>query len=68
LVDHHAEVVDGRLQVPNRPGLGVDLNWRELEKHPYQASNFLPLFAPGWERREGNRPAEASPEDEKTGA
>ena len=25
----------------------------EVEKHPYQASNFLPLFAPGWEQREG---------------
>ena len=68
LVDHHAEVVDGRLQVPNRPGLGVDLNWQELEKHPYQASNFLPLFAPGWERREGNRPPDPNPQDERTGA
>ena len=47
------EVVQGRIQVPDKPGLGVDLNWPELAKHPYQTQNFLPLFAPGWERREG---------------
>lgn len=47
------EVRGGRIQIPNKPGLGVDLNWRELEKHPYQVQNFLPLFAPGWEKREG---------------
>lgn len=68
LVDHHAEVIDGRIQVPDRPGLGVDLNWAELEKHPYEVTNFLPLFAPGWERREGERPPAAEPEVEKTGA
>ena len=57
LVDHPAEVIDGRLQVSDRPGLGVELNWAELEKHPYQAASFLPLFAPGWERREGETAA-----------
>jgi len=55
LVQPHVEVVDGRIQIPEQPGLGVDLNWREIEKHPYQVSNFLPLFAQGWERREGER-------------
>jgi galactonate dehydratase len=55
------DVVDGRIRVPDRPGLGVDLNWSELEKHPYQVQNFLPLFALGWERREGgDQPAPAS--------
>jgi galactonate dehydratase len=68
IVDHHAEVVDGRIQIPNRPGLGVDLNWAELEKHPYQVTNFLPLFAPGWERREGERPPQAEPSVRRTGA
>ena len=32
-------------------------SWSEVEKHPYQVSNFLPLFAPGWEKREGERPS-----------
>jgi galactonate dehydratase len=60
LVQPHAEVIDGRLQIPDAPGLGVELNWREIEKHPYQVSNFLPLFSPGWERREGNTAAKAN--------
>jgi galactonate dehydratase len=55
LVDYPAYQEDGFIPVPDRPGLGVDLNWAEVEKHPYQVSNFLPLFAPGWERREGDR-------------
>ena len=53
LVDHPAEVIDGRIPVSDRPGLGIDLNWAEIDKHPYEVSNFLPLFAVGWERREG---------------
>jgi galactonate dehydratase len=63
IVDPPVSVVDGRIQIPSAPGLGVDLNWPELEKHPYQVQNFLPLFAPGWERREGEAsvsPATAS--------
>jgi len=61
IVDRPIGQEDGYIPVPNRPGLGVDLNWVELDKHPYQVSNFLPLFAPGWERREGDR-RPASPE------
>jgi galactonate dehydratase len=55
LVDQSPHVVEGKIAIPDGPGLGVDLNWAEVEKHPYEISNFLPLFAPGWERREGNR-------------
>jgi galactonate dehydratase len=55
LVNQSPHVVDGKIAIPDGPGLGVDLNWAEVEKHPYEISNFLPLFAPGWERREGNR-------------
>ncbi|MEX1157561.1 MAG: mandelate racemase/muconate lactonizing enzyme family protein, partial [Thermomicrobiales bacterium] len=53
IVSPPVSVVDGRIVVPDLPGLGVDLNWRELGKHPYQVQSFLPLFAIGWERREG---------------
>jgi galactonate dehydratase len=53
LVTPPVQVIDGRIQIPDAPGLGIDVNWAEAEKHPYQVSNFLPLFAPGWERREG---------------
>lgn len=54
LVTNPVQVIDGRMQIPTAPGLGTDLNWQELAKHPYNAANFLPLFKPGWERREGS--------------
>ncbi len=61
IVDHPVELEDGYIVVPDRPGLGVDLNWAEIEKHPYEVSNFLPLFTSGWERREGNRANNPAP-------
>ena len=54
IVSPPVRVVNGAIVVPDEPGLGVDLNWAELGKRPYQTQNFLPLFAPGWERREGD--------------
>jgi galactonate dehydratase len=53
LVDQPARVVDGYLEIPNRPGLGIDLCLEECRQHPYAVQNFLPLFRSGWERREG---------------
>jgi len=57
IVSNPVHQVDGHIQIPTGPGLGTDLNFKELEKHPYRSSNFLPLFAPGWERREGETTA-----------
>jgi len=48
-------VEKGYIKVPNTPGFGVELNEKEVEKHPYGSRNFLRLFEEGWERR---RPAE----------
>ena len=59
LVTPPVRVLDGRIQIPEAPGLGVDLNWPELTKHPYRSENFLPLFKPGWERRENAAEASA---------
>jgi galactonate dehydratase len=53
LVDHPAHVVDGYLQIPDRPGLGLDLNLDVAAQYPYREKNFLPLFDEGWERRTG---------------
>jgi galactonate dehydratase len=47
------EVVEGYIDVPSRPGLGIDLNLEEIRKHPYRQEAWLPLFASGWEKREG---------------
>ena len=53
IVIHPVEVVDGYIEIPDRPGLGIDLNIEEIAKHPYQQENSLPLFKAGWERRRG---------------
>ncbi len=53
LVDHSTEVVDGYVEIPDRPGLGLELNLEECARHPYEPAFFLPLFKRGWERREG---------------
>lgn len=45
------EVKDGYIEIPERPGLGIDLNVEEINKHPYRQENYLPLFKPGWETR-----------------
>lgn len=55
LVTHPVRVVDGYIEISERPGLGTDLNFKELPKYPYHPQNFIPLFKPGWERREGSR-------------
>lgn len=52
IVTHPVEVVDGYIPVSERPGLGTDLNIEEIRKHPYQQENYLPLFKPGWEKRQ----------------
>jgi galactonate dehydratase len=51
IVTNPVEVKDGYIAIPERPGLGIDLNIDEILKHPYQQENALPLFKPGWERR-----------------
>lgn len=52
IVMNPVEVVNGYIDIPDRPGLGIDLNIDEILKHPYQHENYLPLFKPGWERRQ----------------
>jgi galactonate dehydratase len=52
IVVNGVHVVDGYIEISDRPGLGIDLNVEEILKHPYQLENSLPLFKPGWERRD----------------
>jgi galactonate dehydratase len=44
-------VKDGYLDVPDAPGLGVELDEAEMAKHPYGQDFFLRLFEEGWEKR-----------------
>jgi galactonate dehydratase len=55
IVNHPVEVIDGYITVPERPGLGIELNLDEIRQHPYEPHNFLPLFAEGWQRRIGDQ-------------
>lgn len=58
LVDR-APTVDARtgaFPVPDAPGLGVRLDRDECRKHPRTKAHFN-LFARGWERRDGRKPA-----------
>jgi len=52
IVVNPVHVVNGYIEIPERPGLGIDLNLDEIAKHPYQQEYFLPLFKQGWEKRE----------------
>jgi galactonate dehydratase len=44
-------VQDGHIEVPDAPGIGVELDETEMSKHPYGQDYFLRLFEDGWERR-----------------
>jgi len=52
IVTNPVEVVDGYIKISEKPGLGLDLVLEEIVNHPYRQENYLPLFTPGWERRE----------------
>ncbi len=52
IITNPIEVIDGYIHLSDRPGLGIDLVIEEIEKVPYQQENYLPLFKPGWERRQ----------------
>jgi galactonate dehydratase len=47
------KVVNGFLEPPDAPGIGVEFNEKEMAKHPYGPNNFLRLFESGWEQRTG---------------
>lgn len=47
-------VRDGYIELPTKPGFGVEFLHEAMAEHPYSPQNFLRLFAPGWERRRGD--------------
>lgn len=51
IVTNGVHVENGYIAIPTAPGLGIDLNIEEIQKHPYQQENALPLFKSGWEQR-----------------
>ena len=47
------EVVDGYFALPDKPGLGVELNEALFADHPYHEGHF-DLFKDEWHKRDGN--------------
>lgn len=53
LFPNYEKVNKGYLSIPDRPGLGISINESVAKDHPYNKSNFLRMFKPGWENRKG---------------
>jgi galactonate dehydratase len=53
LLDEPIRIEDGRLHVPEGPGLGVNLNMDAVEEHEYEGEmdTHINLFEKGWEGR-----------------
>lgn len=51
LVHPPISVVDGHVEVPEGPGLGIEIDWDRAESHSSRRPHSLELFAEGWERR-----------------
>ncbi len=43
---------DGYLEIPDSPGLGVELNHDVVNAHISKENRFIALFKPGWEMRD----------------
>ena len=55
ITDYPTEIVDGYINIPDRPGLGLDLDEAEMAKYPYDESHLLDMFGKGgWEKRNLN--------------
>jgi len=51
IVDHPLRQVNGYVEVNDRPGLGIELDWERLDQYPYDQNNRIMLFEEGWEQR-----------------
>jgi galactonate dehydratase len=56
IVDEPIIQQGGYVDVRDRPGLGIDLDWERLAAHPYERAHLLRLFEPGWEARGAGEP------------
>jgi len=60
LVTNPPEIVDGHIEVPKGPGLGMDLILDEVLRHPYHEGLDVSLFEENWHfRRSKPEPAKA---------
>lgn len=50
LIQGALEIVNGYITVPDKPGLGVELNEEVLQEHPYVEGAFFNMWSEGWEK------------------
>ena len=56
LVTNYPAVIDGYIELPTGPGLGMDLNLEEVRRHPYHEGLDISLFEDNWQfRRSGTK-------------
>ena len=60
VVDWHPSIdaATGHLSLPDRPGLGIDLNLDVIRAHPYDPNAYLNVHVEGWEKRLGQEAEE----------
>jgi L-alanine-DL-glutamate epimerase-like enolase superfamily enzyme len=58
LFPNYTKVENGYLSISDKPGLGIKINEDVAKSHPYNKSNFLRMFKPGWENRKGAKDSE----------
>ncbi|MDE0653494.1 MAG: mandelate racemase/muconate lactonizing enzyme family protein [bacterium] len=66
LVDPPIAVVDGWIEVPTGPGLGIEVDWDRAASHADSGRRSLELFSPGWELRGAEPPPESRGADESS--
>jgi galactonate dehydratase len=52
ITEQPVEIVDGYLEIPDRPGLGIELKEEVMAEYPYDEEAFLDMYGKGgWEKR-----------------
>ncbi|MFP3897479.1 MAG: enolase C-terminal domain-like protein [Anaerolineales bacterium] len=52
IVEHPLQIKDGFIEIPERPGLGVELKEDTMAEHPYDESHFLDMYgSDDWQKR-----------------
>ncbi|MCI0559939.1 MAG: hypothetical protein MN733_15720, partial [Nitrososphaera sp.] len=50
LVKGALEIKDGYITIPDKPGLGIELNEEVIQEHPYVDDAFFNMWGEGWEK------------------
>ena len=53
LVKYPIRMKDGYIDLPDRPGLGVEFNSQIAREHPLQGDQIIDLLRENWETRSG---------------